>query len=198
MNESKIDTIKKRIENLLDALIPYPCWEQDPNFKDTPKRVAKYFFEYIQSKSQRDKEVEACFKSVFPTENKKMIISPQIKTFSMCPHHLLPVEYEVVIAYMPHGENPQVLGASKLTRIATAIAKFPILQEDYIDEIATAFKKHLPIEGIAIIVSGIHMCMRCRGIKSNGPFVMNYMDGCFKDNQKVREEFFNTIQYIKK
>jgi len=182
--EMQHEQIKFGVRHILHALIGEGRWETDENFKDTPRRVANYFQQASLSKLEREVLLENC--------------TP--KTFSMCPHHLLPVEYDVVIAYLPSDVDGKitVLGASKLARIADILARSPILQEDYVDRIVDTLNSRMRIDGCAVLVSGVHMCMRCRGIRANGPYVTPYMDGCFRDNQKVREEFYNAIQYVKR
>src|SRR3990167_6284076 len=119
---------EKIIQAVKDILIElYPNWEQDQDFIDTPRRVTaalEHFF--------RNEEINGHIK-IFPTKNDQVIIVKEIKCYSFCPHHLLPVLYEVAIGYIPEGK---ALGLSKLVRIARAIASFPMLQENFTQRIA--------------------------------------------------------------
>lgn len=198
VDEEKRSLIRKAIHCILIAKVG-PRWEKDENFRDTPNRFFSFLEEAWTSDEKKKEELGTCSPIVFPTKNKKMIISPYIRVFSLCPHHLLPVEYDITIAYMPKEIKGKisVLGASKLTRIAQILGRDAIMQEDLIDRIVETIHQMISIEGIAILTTGTHMCMRCRGIKSNSPYIVPYMEGCFRDNDKVREEFYQAIQHKK-
>ena len=138
-------------------------WENDPNFADTPKRVAKWLEVYQGlSKQEVEASIQRHLKAKFPTDNKGLIIQDPIKTFSMCPHHMLMIEYDVYVGYVPDGE---AIGLSKLSRIAIDMARYPYIQEDYTTELADALLKGIQCKGTMVVVKGVHNCMRCRGVK---------------------------------
>ena len=151
------------LETILEDLVEAMGWENDPNFADTPKRVAKWLEVYQGlSKQEVEASIQRHLKAKFPTDNKGLIIQDPIKTFSMCPHHMLMIEYDVYVGYVPDGE---AIGLSKLSRIAIDMARYPYIQEDYTTELADALLKGIQCKGTMVVVKGVHNCMRCRGVK---------------------------------
>jgi GTP cyclohydrolase I len=51
-----------------------------------------------------------------------MVIVQGIREVGLCEHHLLPILMTITIAYVP---DKQILGLSKLSRIAGYFARFP-------------------------------------------------------------------------
>lgn len=126
------------------------------DFRETPERVAKMWFGFLNGSS-------ACQMKHFPTVSSGGIIC--IKDFTMwsfCPHHLLPVRYEMKIGYIP---NDRALGLSKLGRAARCLATMMPLQEDVARLTADSIREACSPLGIGIIVQGQHLCMQMRGIE---------------------------------
>ena len=189
--------IKKGVDAVLEVLSHKLGFDpKDENFKDTPERVEKLYKEMFLPPEIIQLEIEKIFEKVFPTTYSGIILIPEMVTYSMCPHHLLPVEYHVTVAYLPnqisHSER-QVLGLSKPIRIVEVLSKLPILQEDYTQKIADTFMRIA--KGVAVVTVGIHGCMRCRGVRTRSPAVMSVMTGPFMTEPKVREEFYFLLNY---
>jgi GTP cyclohydrolase IA len=166
----------------------------DVNLKDTPKRVARAYAEIFSGIKDTDSQVDEILDSKFPGEGyDEMVVCSGIKVYSMCPHHLLPVEYTVNLAYIP---KESVLGISKLSRLADILARRPVLQEILTRDIGKALERLGPL-GVAVTVSGIHYCMKMRGIKKEGSVITSYVFGAFREDQKTKEEFF-TICALRK
>jgi len=157
---------------------------QDENFRDTPKRVARAYY-------------EMCCGIKLPRRNQqhiKYFISCKIwrngssqghTMFSMCPHHLLPVEYSVNVGYIP---KDRTIGLSKIPRIVELLAKAPKLQEDFTWDIVEALKR-INCKGVIVQVDGKHMCMGSRGAKQpNVHTLTSSIYGVF-ERPEVREEF---------
>ena len=189
-----IDGIKKATENLLTAIYGEK-WRIDPNFKNTPERVTRSYAEILAYEDERLKNLalRKCFQSTFPSEHDSIIFAPNIVTHSMCPHHMLPVTYNMTIAYIPK-KGGRVVGASKLERVARILSARAVLQEDLTKEISDIISASLSPLGVAVVTSGVHDCMRVRGIKTNGSFEVSSMTGSFKDNESTRAEFFSLMQ----
>jgi len=130
----------------------------------------------------------------FPSAGYKgMIFCTGIRTYSFCPHHLLPITYDTTIGYIP-SEQGLVLGASKLPRIVDLYGHKALLQEELTSTICSVLEEHLKPEGIAIVMKGVHDCMRIRGVmQQNSKFETSEMRGAFKNNPSTREEFFHLI-----
>jgi len=63
---------------------------------ETPTRMANMYAHFF-----RNENVLQHFEKKFPTQNKQMVILKDIECFGMCPHHLIPVVYNVHIGYIP-------------------------------------------------------------------------------------------------
>ena len=178
---------------ILDGLKRMGLSLDDANFKDTPKRVARAYYEIFEGVKDKDKKVEEILGTSFPSEgHNDMIIAKNIVAFSMCPHHLLPVEYRVALAYIPDPEG-NVLGLSKLCRLVQLLAKQPALQEDFTHEIVECMNRIHP-QGVAVMVEGRHMCMRMRGVRSVESAVStDAVSGCFKQ-ASTRNEFLMLVK----
>jgi GTP cyclohydrolase I len=167
---------------------------QDPNFTDTPSRFAKSFESLFKTKYQVDNEVHTILKTSFPSGGYEgMIFCTGIRTYSFCPHHLLPITYDSSIGYIP-SKSGKVLGASKLPRIIDLFCKRATLQEELTTVICNTLQEYLEPEGIALVMKGTHDCMRIRGVmQQNSKFETSEMRGSFRTNQATRDEFFHLI-----
>jgi len=184
------------LELILKDLITAMGWDDDANFKDTPKRVAKWLEVYQGlSKQEVEESIQRHLKAKFPTDNKGLIIQDPIKAFSMCPHHMLMIEYDVYVGYVPDGE---AIGLSKLSRIAIDMARYPYIQEDYTTELADALLKGIQCKGTMVVVKGVHNCMRCRGVKQPGAITTtSAITGVFADppqGKNPRQEFLDLLR----
>ncbi len=158
----------------------------DVNFKDTPRRVARAYAEIFRGVKDTDAQVKRILGTSFPADVKEMIVAKDVKAFSMCPHHFLPVEYDITVAYISNGK---VLGISKLARLAEVLAKRPVLQETFTEELAEKLFKGVEAQGVGVWVEGVHYCMKMRGAKQvKAKTVTSAIRGCFEE-QEVRAEF---------
>jgi len=187
-----LDYIEKGMYYILRGLAnDYGLDLTDVNFKDTPKRVSKMYAEIFAGIKNTDKQVDSILNSSFPSTSEGMIIAKNIRAYSICPHHFLPVDYVVDIGYIPNGK---VIGLSKLSRLVELLAKRPILQENLTEEIVNYLQK-LDILGVMVIIRGQHYCMKMRGVKQqNSEIITSAVRGNFKDNEKTRKEFLDLIR----
>jgi GTP cyclohydrolase IA len=181
-------SLEKTIELCRDILTTNRIDLNDPNFKDTPKRAGKFLHQFLNGYTEE--EVKELFKSSFPSELKDMVVIENIKVYGLCPHHLAPVEMKVWIGYIPSGK---VLGLSKFCRLAKLIAKKPMLQEDYVRELAHVLMQNLQPDGVIVLSKGKHSCMRMRGVEQhNSKTSMAAVRGAFKLHD-TRTEFYQII-----
>ncbi|HPL95039.1 MAG TPA: GTP cyclohydrolase I FolE [Paludibacteraceae bacterium] len=180
-----IDNIEKGVHYILKGLSDeFGLDLTDENFTDTPKRVARAYYEMCCGINCQE-DIDSIVSTSFPSDYDGIIVQRDIKCYSMCPHHLLPVEYNINIAYIP---NKKMLGISKLTRIVELLAKAPKLQEQYTYDIINVFKK-MECKGAMVQVSGYHLCMGARGVKMpNARTITSSLFGAF-EKQEVRNEF---------
>jgi len=163
----------------------------DENFKNTPKRIARAYYELFEGINASD-ELKQIAETSFPSEYGGMIIAKDIKCFSMCPHHFLPVEYIVNVGYIP---NKKTVGISKLSRVVEVLSKQPIIQEMFTQNIVDILTKELKPLGVVVQVKGRHFCMVMRGVKQPDSWTLTTMlNGAFKDDKATREEFELSIR----
>lgn len=160
------------------------------NFRLTPKRVARAYYEIFKGVNAKT-ELKNIAETSFPSEYTGMVSIADIQTFSMCPHHFLPVEYKVTVAYIP---KEKTVGLSKLSRIVDLLAKQPELQEMFTQQIANILENELCPLGVAVHVQGRHMCMVMRGIKKDSWTTTSVLTGPFKHDEKARAEFMSQIK----
>jgi GTP cyclohydrolase I len=179
-------TLEKGAQQMLKGLKQlYGLDLTDVNLKDTPKRIARAWVEIFQGINNK-KKVKNILSTAFPSTYDGMIIIDNIISFSMCPHHFLPVEYRVSIGYI---SKNKMLGLSKLPRLVQLLAKKPALQEDYTEEITTTLMNELEAEGAIVVVHGRHMCMRMRGVKAvSSDTITSSIKGAF-NKPEVKAEF---------
>jgi GTP cyclohydrolase I len=100
----------------------------------------------------------------------------------------------VDIAYIPNQEIG-VVGLSKLSRVVDVFAKRPQVQERMTVQIADAIEQALKPAGVAVRVTAMHSCVRCRGVqKQNTEMVTQVLRGEFREKAEVRQEFSDLLQ----
>ena len=164
----------------------------NPNFKDTPERVARSYAEIFEGLGNAGDEVHKIFDKSFPTDYKGIVLEKGITVFSMCPHHFLPIRYEVSIGYIPNG---QALGLSKLARIIKLMAKMPCLQEDFTEKIVNEINDHIKPLGVICVVKGAHYCMRMRGIEQKDSWTTtSSARGVFLEKPEMELKYYNLLR----
>lgn len=161
-----------------------PNWEENEDFRDTPRRIAKMWAEMF------DREDISKYLVTFKTDYDGMIVIKGIRVLTICPHHFVPIEYTVSIGYIPNG---RALGLSKFARIAQALAKPPSKQEDYTKELAEKLAEVLKPVWLMVWIEGRHGCAMFRGVKQpNMVMVTSYIVG--EKSQRLKDEFLRAIK----
>jgi GTP cyclohydrolase I len=155
---------------------------EDPNFKGTPERVAKMYQEMLTPQENSW--------ATFPARKSDMIVLRGHKVIALCPHHLQVVEIKACVGYIP---GKTVLGLSKLARVVEQHLTTPVLQEDLADSIADSLEEHLDPKGIGVVLTGVHGCLRFRGVESDGDVVTSVMRGVLLLNPTARSEFLQIV-----
>lgn len=148
--------------------------------RDTPHRVARFYKEFIDYDPGK---VDVTFSSI---ETDQMVVVKDIRVYSLCEHHLLPMTLDVHIGYIT---RDKVLGLSKLARIAHKHAHRLQIQERLTRDIADEVGQLANTEDVAVLIEGTHMCMQMRGIRSSGKMITSVMRGTFKNRPACRTEF---------
>jgi len=160
---------------------------EDENFHETPARVVRAFKELCAGLYVDQEDVSKIFGKTFASPYKGIIQVGPVVAHGVCPHHLLPVELECVLAYLP-GEKK--LGLSKLARAIKLYAARPAMQETVSHELVEAFQKYVNPLGVALYMRGKHNCMTCRGVlQSNSTAITLDVRGLFETDPGVKTEF---------
>ena len=161
-----------------------------PGLVDTPKRAAKAFEFLTRGYAQSVDEVVN--NALFPSESSEMILVQDVELYSLCEHHILPFIGKCHVAYIPTGK---VLGLSKVARIVDLYARRLQIQEALTAQIAETIMTVTEADGVGVIIEAQHMCMMMRGVeKQNSVMKTSAMLGCFRTEQKTRDEFLSLLQ----
>lgn len=181
--------IEKAIYDLLDAF--NVNWN-DPNYSDTPERVAKAYTEYWAGGYARLPEHEV---TVFPNSSGSddLVMVKDMQFYSMCSHHLAPFKGRGAIAYLP-GDN--LLGLSKLGRILDIYARRFQLQERIGAQAADTIMRLIEPQGVMVVLYDVeHMCMSSRGVQMHAANTTTIATrGIFKENPDLRKEVLSLLK----
>lgn len=156
---------------------------------ETPERYARAMLFF--TKGYEDNIRDVIKNAVFEEDHDEMVIVRDIDVYSLCEHHLVPFFGKAHIGYIP---NKKVLGLSKLARLAEMYARRFQVQERLTKQIAMALREILKPRGVAVVIEATHMCMVSRGVQKPGSSTTtSCMLGCFRDQQKTREEFLTLL-----
>ena len=163
----------------------------------TPKRTTKALAEMLDGYDVNIEELFTTFddKDSIPPNNgqdihDQIVAVKNVPFYSMCEHHLLPFFGTASIAYLP---KDKVIGASKLPRILLVYAHRLQLQERIARQVANAIMTHLSPYGVAVIIEAKHLCIACRGVRSECSFVTSVMLGTFRDEPVQRLEVLSLL-----
>lgn len=157
----------------------------------TPERVARAYDEILAGYTVDPAALVNG--ALFGVAYHDMVVVKDIEFYSMCEHHMLPFFGKVHVAYIPDG---QVIGLSKIPRIVEMYARRLQLQERMTHEIADFLQDLLRPRGVAVVVTGQHMCAMMRGVnQSASKMVTQVMYGEFQErhvreqlNERLRQE----------
>ena len=200
-------TIEKGVKLVIDGLnkeFPETRKLKD-DFKNTPQRVAETLRNVFKGYTIPEDRLKNLLKPIYNTKFKGMVVEKNIVSYSMCPHHLLPIRYSFAIGYIPQGNR--VVGLSKLARLCGYYSRRPDLQENMTVYIVNALEKYLKPKGCAVISIGKHDCISIGGGETNAPEFMKLnsttddkiynmtpeLRGVFRE-KRTREEFYHQIQ----
>ena len=179
-----------RLEPLVQSLLAEVG--EDPTrdgLLQTPSRVARSLRYLLSGYDQQlDKLVNG---AIYEESYSEMVVVRDIEVYSLCEHHLLPFFGKAHVAYLPNG---RILGLSKIPRIVDMFARRLQVQERLTTEIADALQTVVEPQGVGVVIEATHLCMAMRGVeKQNSSAVTSSLTGCFREDDKSRNEFLSLI-----
>jgi GTP cyclohydrolase I len=154
----------------------------DPNFVDTPTRVARLFIEMLSPQPNSW--------ATFPARSSDLVILRGHRVTLLCPHHLMPATLTCFVGYIP---NKLTVGLSKLARAIEQHLTRPLMQEDFANLIADSLEQKLEPKGVGVVLIGRHGCMQFRGVESDADVATSVMRGALLLNASARSEFMQLI-----
>jgi GTP cyclohydrolase I len=176
-----LDLIAQGVRLILEGLGEDPKRE---GLRETPRRVAEMYAELTAGMREDPSEHLVPLSG---DRHDEMVIVKDISIASLCEHHLAPFVGKCHIAYIPNGGN--ILGVSKLARLAETFARRLQLQERLTSEIANTLFDLLQPLGVMVVVEAEHTCMTLRGVKKPGAMtVTSAVLGGFRKDPRTRAE----------
>ena len=184
-----IDEATEAFESVLDRLIIDRF--NDPNSKDTARRLAKMYFNEIMSGRYLPMPNATAFPNHVDDGYKGMlVVRSELK--SMCSHHHQPVNG---VAYIGIIAAETLIGLSKYTRIAQWCARRGTLQEELNNDIAREIIKSTGSKNVGVYVQATHGCCENRGIHAHSSLTQTtVLKGAFNDDPSTKKEFMDNIK----
>ncbi|RFU34026.1 hypothetical protein B7463_g2318, partial [Scytalidium lignicola] len=168
------------------------CVGEDPDRQGligTPERYAKAMLFFTKGYQENIQDIVRG--AIFHENHNEFVIVKDIEVFSLCEHHLVPFTGKMHIGYIP---DKDVIGISKLPRIADMFSRRLQIQERLTKDVANAIMEVLKPQGIGVVVESSHLCMVMRGVeKTTATTITSCVLGCIEKREKTRNEFFNLI-----
>ncbi|KAI1429625.1 GTP cyclohydrolase I [Xylaria sp. FL1777] len=191
--EESTEEAAVRLEKLRGAVRTIlECVGEDPDREgvlDTPTRYAKAMLFFTKGYQQNVRDIVNS--AIFHEGHNEMVIVKDIEIFSLCEHHLVPFTGKMHIGYIP---RDNVIGISKLPRIAEMFSRRLQVQERLTREVANAIMEVLKPQGVAVVMESSHLCMVMRGVeKTTTSTITSCVLGCFERKEKTRNEFLSLV-----
>lgn len=159
------------------------------HFRDTPKRVSRFYREFTRGYRAMPAEIL----KTFPSGNRELIVVSDVEFFALCPHHLLIYGGKIHLGYVPDG---RIVGVSKIPRLIQELAARAVVQEDLVADIADAFMSVVKPRGCAVTAVGKHDCVAARGVRCpESSMTTIALRGLFSENENCAQAFHRAIGY---
>ena len=193
IEEGELEKLQLEVEiamqSMLEALVIDT--DNDPNSKDTARRLAKMYITEIMSGRYFPAPNPTAFPNVgADSYNGMLVVRSELK--SVCSHHHQPVTGVAYIGIIP---GDKVIGLSKYTRIAQWCARRGTLQEELCNTIAQTIKDVTDSNDIAVHIGAEHGCCTNRGIMATSSLTQTtVLRGAFNTDPATKKEFFDNIK----
>jgi len=158
------------------------------DIEESPERYVRAMLEMTSGNFEDDQKI---LSKQFETDDTSMIVVNNIPFTSLCEHHFLPFVGKAIVGYIPNDETKRIVGLSKIPRLVHCFAKRLQIQERLTQQIAHALEKAVKAKGVGVRIESQHMCMQCRGIRSQGTMITQSLLGKFRTDPTVRSEFIS-------
>jgi GTP cyclohydrolase IA len=159
------------------------------HFRDTPKRVARFYREFTRGYRVNPAEILKSFGS----SNRELIVVSDVEFFALCPHHLLIYGGKIHLGYVPDG---RIVGISKIPRLIQALAARAVVQEDLVADIADGFMSIVKPVGCAVKAVAKHDCVAARGVRCPEAIMTTVaFRGIFSEDQNYAQKFYQGITH---
>ena len=187
--EQLIEEATLKFEQVLDSLVIDR--HNDPNSKDTGRRLAKMYFNEIMAGRYDPMPNATAFPNHVDDGYKGMlVVRSEIK--SMCSHHHQPVNG---VAYIGIIAANTLIGLSKYTRIAQWCARRGTLQEELNNVIANEIQRATGSSNVGVYLQATHGCCENRGIGAHSSLTQTtVLRGAFNDDMGTKKEFMDNIK----
>ena len=189
-DDEKINSIEKHFREIMLIL---GLDLNDDSLKGTPYRVAKmYVKELCSGLNPNNKPIASLFDNNYGYD--KTLIEKDIKFYSNCEHHFLPI---IGLAHIGYVSSGKVIGLSKMHRIVNYFSKRPQVQERMTVQIFNELKTVLNTEDVALLLDADHLCVSSRGIKDITSSTITMESGGIFKNKEKWAEFLSLIHIDK-
>lgn len=157
----------------------------DHNFNTTPQRMLKVYKEMF---APPETEMPA-----FDEDYTDIVVMRDVEFYTLCPHHMLPVQIKAHVAYLPKGK---VIGASKLIRMMHDANRQPMTQEKLTDEIIrkVEFYTGESSRGAGVMLTGAHGCFSIRGVRCpSAKMITAKFTGEFHEDGRMQDRFYHLV-----
>ncbi|KAK6581013.1 hypothetical protein PZA11_006501 [Diplocarpon coronariae] len=184
--EARLQKVAGAVRTILE------CLGEDPDREGllgTPERYAKAMLFFTKGYQENVKDIVN--DAIFHEGHNELVIVKDIEVFSLCEHHMVPFTGKMHIGYIP---DRDVIGISKLPRIADMFSRRLQIQERLTKDVAHAVMEILKPQGVAVVMESSHLCMVMRGVeKTSATTITSCVLGCIEKREKTRNEFFSLV-----
>jgi len=157
------------------------------HFRETPRRVARFYREFTGGYRAKPLEILKTFRA----RSQELVVVSDIEFYSLCPHHLLIYGGKIHFGYIP---DTHIVGVSKIPRLVQALAARPVVQEELVADIAEAFMAAVKPRGCAVKAIGKHDCVAARGVRCpEATMTTIALRGVFAEDSRAAEEFYRSV-----
>lgn len=165
---------------------------------ETPERVVRMYKEIFRGYNPECKPKVSIFKNGKDNIRYDEMIIDTGDYYSHCEHHMVPFFGKYWFAYLPSPEGG-IIGLSKVARIIDYHAAKLQIQERLVNDIVEDLWSILsdgyaePL-GMALIMTGEHLCKTMRGAKKKGTMTTSKMKGVFLNKPEAKAELMQLIR----